>query len=185
MFVYVYIHACWWINPLRLELAVLVRASDTFHPAGRADALWEDRFYLFKFSAIAFLECLCGSKENLCPYLEFRQNLKRDSASKTRKKRLSLILYSEMVKKSSGSVSEGDHQRNNMVSFSIRIIHMSRIGLLLISCFLNTCNPCNELLRKNVRSDFFRYREWTIEKRKAKIELNRFNGFYLKFYISK
>jgi hypothetical protein len=86
---------------------------------------------LFKFSAIAvaFLECLCGSKKNPCPYLEFRQNLKRDSASKTRKKRLSLILYSEMVKKSSGSVSEGDHQqRNNMVSFSIRIIHMSRIG---------------------------------------------------------
>jgi hypothetical protein len=48
---------------------------------------------------------------------------------KNKKKRLSLILYSEMVKKSSGSVSEGDHQqRNNMVSFSIRIIHMSRIG---------------------------------------------------------
>jgi hypothetical protein len=87
---------------------------------------------------------------------------------KNKKKRLSLILYSEMVKKSSGSVSEGDHQqRNNMVSFSIRIIHMSIIGLLLISCFLNTCN---ELLRKNVRSDFFRYREWPTEKRKNLIK---------------
>lgn len=150
----------------------LVRASDTFHPAaGRAHALWEDSFDLFKFSAIAavaFLECLCGSKENPCPYLEFRQNLKRDSASKTRK-RLSLILIdSEMVKKSSGSVSEGDHQqRNNTVSFSIKIIHMTIIGLLLISCFLNTCN---ELLRKNVRSDFFRYREGPTEKRKNQIK---------------
>lgn len=141
MFVCVYIHACWWINPLRLELAVLVGASDIHFTLLLLVASWcsaarEDSFYLFKFSA-CHCNCIFGvsvlriKREPVSLFgISSKPEKRQQRIQKFPKKRLSWILYSEMVKKSSGSVSEGDHQqRNNTVSFFDPIyIHMSIIG---------------------------------------------------------